>query len=141
LVPAREIKSFEPAVTALLYGLATWRHSVPWYTDMKRWEIISEQQGHIDFLLTKKSDRICSSNLLIAQNSVILDKLTVTVLGFRHGTLEIFSLLECVVDLCPTFRAENLLLSSSTVNSTQNYVAPIIRGRYIVLKSPTAIIH
>jgi len=30
LVPAREIKSLEPAVTALLYGLTTWRHSVPW---------------------------------------------------------------------------------------------------------------
>ena len=55
-----------------------------------------------------------SNNLLIAQNRVIFDKLTVTILGFRHGALEVFSLLKSGVtsvdDLCPTFLGENLLL-------------------------------
>jgi hypothetical protein len=100
---------------------------------MKRWEILSEQQGHNDYLLTKKKipDLMFSNNLLIAQNTVILDKLIVTVLGFRHGALVVFSLLESVGgsvgDLCPTFLRKNLLLFSSSVNSTKRYVAPGIR--------------
>jgi hypothetical protein len=103
---------------------------------MKRWEILSEQQGHNGYLLTKKSVHMFSKNLLIAQNRFILDKLTVAVLGFRHGALEIFSFLKSGVasvgDLCPTFLGETLLLFPSSVKSTKRYVAPGIKYHYVL---------
>jgi hypothetical protein len=112
---------------------------------MKRWEIISEQKGHNDYLLTKKSDHRFSNKLLIAQNRVILDKLAAAVLGlgFRYGALESSrkSGVASVGELCPTFLGENLLLFSSSVNSTKRYVAPGIRDHYVVSKRRTAIIH
>jgi len=83
---------------------------------MKRWGILSGQKGHNDYLLTIKSDRMFSNKLIAAQNRVILDKLTEAVLGFRHGALEVFSLLESGVgsvgDLCSTFLGEKVLLFS-----------------------------
>ena len=88
-----------------------------------------------DYPLTKKSDHRFSNKQLIAQNRVILDKVAVAVLGFRYGALEVSSLLESGVasvgDLCPTFLGENLLLFSSSVNSTERYVAPGIRDHYV----------
>jgi hypothetical protein len=109
---------------------------------MKRWEIISEQQGHNDYFLTKKSDHRFSNKLLVAQNRVILDKLAVAVLGFRYGALESSRKWRCVSGwLVPHVPRRKLITIFFKREQYRRYVAPGSRDHYVVSKRRTAIIH